>query len=177
MRAHTAPPPRPRGQVWRCPTSCRSAQGRMQATSSERLRSITRSSPRLLGSAAVPHAPSGRPRRTCAPRSWARWLHRPARRAPCHAATRRALERGLRAWRITRQHLTRGTALSPSLISEVSLWGGFAPEAVSYLRGLAQARSDRLDIEQESTTWTTRSFTSYYGQRLSVALTMGVAHE
>ena len=70
--------------------------------------------------------------------------------------------------------LDQGHTVVP-LISEV--WGGFAPEAVSYLRGLAQARSDRLDIEQESTTWTTRSFTSYYGQRLSVALTMGVAHE
>ena len=70
--------------------------------------------------------------------------------------------------------LDQGHTVVP-LISEV--WGGFAPEAVSYLRGLAQARSDRLDIEQESTTWTTRSFTSYYGQRLSVALTTGVAHE
>ena len=61
------------------------------------------------------------------------------------------------------------------LICEI--WGGFAPDAVSYLRELAQARGDRLDLERDSTTWSTRSFTSYYGQRLSVALATGVAIE
>jgi len=61
------------------------------------------------------------------------------------------------------------------LITEV--WGGFASEAVSYLRGLAQTRGGRIDVERLSTTWSTRSFSSYYGQLLSIAVTTGVAIE
>ena len=61
------------------------------------------------------------------------------------------------------------------LISEV--WGGFAVDAMSFLRGLATARGDTLDVERLSTTWAARSFMSYYGQRLSVAVTVGVAIE
>ena len=48
---------------------------------------------------------------------------------------------------------------------------------VSFLRGLAIARGDTLDVERLSTTWAARSFLSYYGQRLSVAVTVGVAIE
>ena len=61
------------------------------------------------------------------------------------------------------------------LICEV--WGGFAPEAASYLHRLAQARGDGIDPERASATWSCRSFTSYYGQLLSVALQLGVAME
>ena len=61
------------------------------------------------------------------------------------------------------------------LISEV--WGGFAVDAMSFLRDLAIARGDTLDVERLSTTWAAKSFMSYYGQRLSVAVTVGVAIE
>ena len=59
------------------------------------------------------------------------------------------------------------------LIAEV--WGGFAVDAMSFLRGLAIARGDTLDVERLSTTWAARSFLSYDGQRLSVAVTVGRA--
>jgi hypothetical protein len=46
------------------------------------------------------------------------------------------------------------------------------------LRGLAIARGDTLATsERLSTTWAARSFLSDYGQRLSVAVTVGVAIE
>jgi hypothetical protein len=61
------------------------------------------------------------------------------------------------------------------LICEV--WGGFAPEAVTYLARLAQARGDGIDQERAGATWSTRSFTSYYGQLLSIAVQLGVAME
>ena len=54
------------------------------------------------------------------------------------------------------------------LICEV--WGGFAADAMSFLRRLARTRGDRLDVEEHSATWAMRSFASYYGQRLSIAV-------
>ena len=42
------------------------------------------------------------------------------------------------------------------LIAEV--WGGFAVDAMSFLRGLAIARGDTLDVERLSTTWAARGF-------------------
>jgi hypothetical protein len=61
------------------------------------------------------------------------------------------------------------------LISEV--WGGFAPEAASYLARLAQSRGDGISQERLGATWTTTSYTSFYGQTLSIALQLGVAME
>ena len=61
------------------------------------------------------------------------------------------------------------------MICEV--WGGFAPEAATYLARLAQARGDGIDQERSGATWSTRSFTSYYGQLLSIAVQLGVAME
>ena len=72
------------------------------------------------------------------------------------------------------QALDGGHTVVP-LICEV--WGGFAPEATSYLHSLAQARGDGIDPERASATWSCRSFSSYYGQLLSVALQLGVAME
>ena len=60
------------------------------------------------------------------------------------------------------------------LISEV--WGGFSSEAMRFLGELSQARNDGIDIERASATWST-SFTSYHGQRLSLAVQWGVAIE
>ena len=54
------------------------------------------------------------------------------------------------------------------LIAEV--WGGFSPEATRYLGELAQARNDGIDIERSNATWSTSSFTSYYGQIFSLAV-------
>jgi hypothetical protein len=54
------------------------------------------------------------------------------------------------------------------LIAEV--WGGFAVDAMPFLRGLAIARGDTLDVERLSTTWAARSFLSRLrSARLSVA--------
>jgi len=72
------------------------------------------------------------------------------------------------------QALSRGHTVVP-LISEV--WGGFAADAMSFLRKLARTRGDRLDVEEHSATWATRSYASFYGQRLSIAVASGVAIE
>ena len=72
------------------------------------------------------------------------------------------------------QALSRGHTVVP-LIAEV--WGGFAADAMTFLRRLSRSRGDRLDVEEHSATWATRSFSSYYGQRLSIAATSGVAIE
>ena len=72
------------------------------------------------------------------------------------------------------QALDRGHTVVP-LITEV--WGGFAADAMAFLRKLSRKRDDRLDIEEHSTTWATTSYSSYYGQRLSIAVTSGVAIE
>ena len=61
------------------------------------------------------------------------------------------------------------------LIAEV--WGGFSPESTRLLGELAQQRDDSVELEQASSTFTTRSFTAYHGQLLSLAVQMGVAIE
>ena len=61
------------------------------------------------------------------------------------------------------------------LIAEV--WGGFSPEATRFLGELAQQRDDSVDLERASSTFTTRSFTAYHGQLLSLAVQLGVAAE
>ena len=58
------------------------------------------------------------------------------------------------------------------LIHEV--WGGAAPEAVAFLRRLADSK---VGPDRATATWATSSFRSYWGQRLSLALQTGVARE
>ena len=70
--------------------------------------------------------------------------------------------------------LDGGHTVQP-LICEV--WGGFALGATRYLNSLAQLRGDSIAEERSSCTWTTRSFVSYYGQLLSIAVNVGGAME
>ena len=70
--------------------------------------------------------------------------------------------------------LNDGHTVQP-LICEV--WGGFALGATRYLNSLAQLRGDSIAEERSSCTWTTRSFVSYYGQLLSIAVNIGGAME
>lgn len=61
------------------------------------------------------------------------------------------------------------------LIHEV--FGGVAPEACSYLRRLAALRPGALTAESLTATWSTTSFCSYWGQRISLVLTSQVAQQ
>ena len=63
------------------------------------------------------------------------------------------------------------------LVLTAEVWGGFAPEATRLLGELAQQRDDSVDLERASATFTTRSFTAYHGQLLSLAVQLGVAAE
>jgi len=58
------------------------------------------------------------------------------------------------------------------LIHEV--WGGVAPEGVAFMRRLADSK---VGPDRATATWATSSFRSYWGQRLSLALQLGVARE
>jgi len=63
------------------------------------------------------------------------------------------------------------------LVLLAETWGGLSPESMKLLGELAQLRNDGLSLEQGSATWTTGSFTAYYGQLLSIAVQRGVANE
>eukprot|EP00959_Pyramimonas_sp_CCMP1952_P288233 6027139-Pyramimonas_sp.AAC.2 len=50
-----------------------------------------------------------------------------------------------------------------------------SPDARALLRECAAVREDRLDVEGRLSTWSCRTFSSFWQQRLSVTLARGVA--
>ena len=61
------------------------------------------------------------------------------------------------------------------LIHEV--FGGVAPEACSYLLRLAALRPGALTAEALTATWSTTSFCSCWGQRISLTIAAQVAQQ
>ena len=67
--------------------------------------------------------------------------------------------------------LDAGHDVTP-LIAEV--WGGMAPEAISFLHSLAQQRSDAPTLYR---TWAADSFSAYWGQYVSLSIQRGVTQQ
>lgn len=96
--------------------------------------------------------------------------------APANLRVRRQVMGAALEARVAAKRATYGD-IGPHrlLIFAVADYGMMSVDARSLLRECAVARGDRLDVEGRLSTWSCRSFSSFWLQRLSVALSQGIA--